>query len=159
MTTFVATPSTRQTAAPNPTTCLTPPWKPPPLVAAAEKPPRKQRATTSSSCDCIPAHTLPFTVAASPRCATSCPSSLSPPHTDDDCARHPTRQVGYKDEAVTPTRALILRLKKARLERQRAAVHRALEVLEAFTSEHSLLAQPFEPSFAVRALAGSVAAA
>ena len=57
--------------------------------------------------------------------------------------------VGLKDKLLTPTRALILRLKKARLQRQRTAVGKALALVEAFAAKNALLTPPLESSFAV----------
>ena len=52
------------------------------------------------------------------------------------------------DLELPPARALIMRLNKARLERQRRGVGDALGVLEEFCKAHSLLSQPFEAGFA-----------
>ena len=61
-----------------------------------------------------------------------------------------------RDTALTPARALVLRLNRSRLERQRDAVHRGLAIVEAFTAEHALLSQPFEASFDVSKAMASV---
>ena len=50
---------------------------------------------------------------------------------------------------LPPTRALVLRLKLARLQRQRAAVVLALGCLERFVRAKELIVGPFEPSFQV----------
>ena len=55
----------------------------------------------------------------------------------------------FKGFEPSPTRAVVIRLKKARLQRQRSAVDAALAVIEAFAAEQALLAQPFQPSFAI----------
>jgi hypothetical protein len=59
------------------------------------------------------------------------------------------RQVRKGDAQVAPARAVILRLQRSRLERQRKAVNDALAVLDEFMKAHSLLSQPFESSFAL----------
>ena len=61
-------------------------------------------------------------------------------------------QVRRGDGLVAPTRALVLRLKKARLERQRKAVGDTLAVLEEYCREHGLLVHAFQPSFVLHEL-------
>ena len=61
-------------------------------------------------------------------------------------ARHDKLRLG--EHALTPTRALVLRLKAARLMAQRASVVVALEALETFLRDAAILEGPFEPSFA-----------
>ena len=50
---------------------------------------------------------------------------------------------------LPPVRALVLRLRKRRLRKQRDAVLAALGVLERFVREKELLTNPFEPSFGI----------
>ena len=57
--------------------------------------------------------------------------------------------------ALPPTRAIVLRLKLARLQRQWRAVLGGLEALERFVRDKELIVGPFEPTFQVcKALAG-----
>ena len=56
-------------------------------------------------------------------------------------------RVQLADHALAPTRSLVLRLKAARLHRQRSSVVSALEVIESFLRSNQLLEGPFEPSF------------
>jgi thiol-disulfide isomerase/thioredoxin len=58
-------------------------------------------------------------------------------------------QVRRGDSLLAPARAVVLRLLRSRLERQRKATHDALALLDTFTKEHGLLSHPFESSFAV----------
>ena len=85
------------------------------------------------------------------------PPSLTPPGSfiklgvGGHVALHGSRfdDIGRGDKLLTPARAVILRLRKMRLERQGKAVHDTLAIIEDFTKEHSLLTAPFESSFAV----------
>jgi hypothetical protein len=56
-------------------------------------------------------------------------------------------RVRLAEHALTPTRALVLRLKASRLHEQREAVMAALEVLESFLRSSGVLEGAFEPSF------------
>mgnify|MGYP007078071810 CR=1 FL=1 len=58
-------------------------------------------------------------------------------------------QVGRGEAQLAPARAVVLRLQKARLARQRKAVNDGLSILDEFIKGHALLSQPFESSFAL----------
>jgi hypothetical protein len=57
--------------------------------------------------------------------------------------------VRAKDGALEPVRALVLRLKRHRLDFQRRSVQEGLRLLESFCEKHALLSRPFETNYAV----------
>ena len=69
-------------------------------------------------------------------------------HVAFEGARFHQRRISLED-ALPAARALVLRLKSTRLQRQRDAVLAALASLEAFVRDHQLLAEPFQADYAV----------
>ena len=85
------------------------------------------------TCDCVRVPSVP-----------TCP--VWPLNIAPDCLPH---QVRPGDHALPPARACILRLKAARLTRQRDAVLGALKTLERFVRDEELIVGPFEPTHQV----------
>ena len=64
--------------------------------------------------------------------------------------------MGHGDQLLPPARALVLRLNKARLEREQAAVAELLAMVDDFAKAHALLTQPLVPCFALCSAASAL---
>jgi hypothetical protein len=64
-------------------------------------------------------------------------------------------QVRKGDSVLAPARAVVLRLQRSRLERQRKATQDVLALLETFAKDNALLSQPFESCVAAHRLRDS----